>query len=101
MRVNPRLKSGRCHPRGEPVAAELEETAVGPVARRDEEDEQQDRAVDAGSVQKVRAHEEQKYEGRRGIRGDEEEWDPAASTFPVSMAMLCDTRKGQKGTSRE
>ncbi|KAJ2970554.1 hypothetical protein NUW58_g9659 [Xylaria curta] len=77
MGVYPRLKSTRRHPRGKPVTAELEEAAVGPVARRDEQDEQQDRTVDAWPVEKVRAHEEQEYEGRRGIRGDEEERDPA------------------------
>lgn len=58
MRVYPGLECGRRDPRGEPVAAELEEAAVGPVARCDEEDEQEDGAVHARPVQEVRAHEE-------------------------------------------
>lgn len=83
MRVYPGLEGGRRDPRGEPVAAELEEAAVGPVARGDEEDEQEDGAVDARPVQEVRADEEEEYEGRRRVGGDEEEGDPA--TFFISM----------------
>lgn len=67
-------------PREEPVAAEVEEAAVGPVARGEEEDEQQDGAVDAGPVEEVGADEEEEDEGGRGVGGDEEQRQPAGNT---------------------
>ena len=70
-----RLRCGG--PRLEPVAAEVEEAPVGPVAAREEEDEQQERAVDARPVEEVCAHEEEEDEGRRGVGRDEEEGEPA------------------------
>lgn len=60
----------------EPVAAEVEEAAVGPVAGREEEDEQEDGAVDAGPVEEVGADEEEEDEGGRGVCWDEEEGEP-------------------------
>ena len=63
-------------PRLEEVAAEVEEAAVGPVARCDEEDEKQDGAVHARAVEEVRAHEEEEDEGGRGVGRDEEEREP-------------------------
>lgn len=45
-------------PRFEPVAVEVEEAVVGPVAGREEEDEEQHGAVHAGSVQEVGRDEE-------------------------------------------
>lgn len=70
-----RTQGGR--PGLEPIAAEVEEAAVGPVARGYEEDEEEDRAVDAGAVEEVRADEEEEDEGGRGVGGDEEEREPA------------------------
>jgi hypothetical protein len=66
----------RGRPGLEPVAAEVEEAAVGPVARGQEEDQQQEAAVDAGAVEEVGADEEEEYEGRRGVGRDEEEGQP-------------------------
>lgn len=60
-------------PRLEPVAAEVEETPVGPVARGHEQDQQQKGAVDAGPVEEVGAHEKEEDEGGRGVGRDEEE----------------------------
>ena len=37
----------------EPVAVNVEEALVGPVARGNEENEEEDRAVDAGPVEEV------------------------------------------------
>ena len=37
-----------------PVAMEVEEAVVGPVTGRDEENQEEDRAVDAWSVEEVR-----------------------------------------------
>lgn len=62
--------------RAEPVATEVEEAPIGPVARREEEDEEEYRAVDARLVEEVGAHEEEEYEGGRGVGGDEEEREP-------------------------
>lgn len=61
----------------EPVAAEVEEASVGPVTRGEEEDEKQEAAVDAGSVEEVGADEEEEDEGGRGVGRDEEEREPA------------------------
>lgn len=69
-------REGR-RPGEEPVAAEVEEAAVGPVARGEEEDEQEDGAVDAGAVEEVGADEEEEDEGGRGVCRDEEERQPA------------------------
>lgn len=70
---------GGARPREEPVALEVEEAPVGPVARREEQDEQEDGAVHAGPVEEVGAHEEEEDEGRRGVGRDEEEGEPAAT----------------------
>lgn len=67
---------GRAGPGQKPVAAEVEEAAVGPVARGEEEDEEQDGAVDAGAVEEVGADEEEEDEGGRGVCRDEEERQP-------------------------
>lgn len=61
----------------EPVSAKVEEAVVGPVTGRQEQDEEQDGAVDAGSVEEVGRDEEEDDEGRGGVGGDEEEWEPA------------------------
>jgi len=44
---------GRQVPRLEPVAVDVEEALVGPVAGGDEEDQEEDGAVDAGAVEEV------------------------------------------------
>ena len=44
--------------RFEPIAVNVEEAVVGPVARRDEQDEEEDGAVDAGPVQEIGQEEE-------------------------------------------
>lgn len=62
----------------EPVAAKVEEAAVGPVAGGEEEDEEEDGAVDAGAVEEVGADEEEEDEGGRGVGRDEEEREPTA-----------------------
>ena len=48
----------------EPVAIKVEETLVGPVARRNKEDEEQYRAIDARSVKVICEEEEGDYEAR-------------------------------------
>lgn len=60
-----------------PVAVDVEEAPIGPVARGEEEDEEQDRAVHAGPVEEVGADEEEEDEGGGGICRDEEEGKPA------------------------
>lgn len=45
-------------PRLKPVAVDVEKAVVGPVARGDEEDQEEDRAVDARPVEKVREEKE-------------------------------------------
>lgn len=65
----------------EPVAAEVEEAAVGPVARGEEEDEQEDGAVDAGAIEEVGADEEEEDEGGRGVCRDEEEREPTVGEW--------------------
>lgn len=62
----------------EPIAAEVEEAAVGPVARGHEEDEEEEGAVDAGAVEEIGADEEEEDEGGRGVGRDEEEGEPAS-----------------------
>ena len=42
---------------------EVEEASVGPVARGEKQDEQQDRAVHAWPVEEIRAYEEEEDEG--------------------------------------
>lgn len=69
-------RRGDGRPGLEPVAAEVEEAAVGPVARGEEEDEEEDGAVDAGAVEEVGADEEEEDEGGRGVGWDEEEREP-------------------------
>lgn len=81
----------------EPVAAEVEEAAVGPVARGQEEDEQQDRAVDAGPVEEVGADEEEEDEGRRGVGRDEEEGQPAGGDSGSAAGSL-GTRRNMYGS---
>lgn len=44
--------------RFEPIAVDVEEAVVGPVARGDEQDEEEDGAVDAGPVQEIGQEEE-------------------------------------------
>jgi hypothetical protein len=66
-----------------PVAAEVEEAVVGPVARRGEQDQQQERAVHARPVEEVGAEEEEEDEDGRGVGGDEEQRQPAG------RAQLC------------
>lgn len=58
-------------PRLEPVAADVEEAVIGPVAGRGEEDQQQKGAVHARPVEKVGADEEEEDKDRRGVGGDE------------------------------
>ena len=48
----------------EPVAVDVEKALVGPVARGDEEDEEQDRAINAGAVEEVGEEEEGDDESR-------------------------------------
>ena len=74
----------------EPVTAKVEEALVGPVARSQEEDQEKDGAVDAGSVEEVGADEEEEDEGGRGVGGNEEEGEPAAR---VSMRW----ERGERG----
>jgi hypothetical protein len=69
---------GRRRPGLEPVAAKVEEASVGPVARGDEENEEQDGAVDAGPVEEPGADEEEEDEGGRGVGRDEEQGEPTA-----------------------
>lgn len=83
---------GGARPREEPVALEVEEAPVGPVARREEQDEQEDGAVHAGPVEEVGAHEEEEDEGRRGVGRDEEEGEPAATG---ALAGECKWRGGE------
>lgn len=64
--------------RPEPVGAEVEEAPVRPVARRAEENEQEDGAVDARSVEEIRADEEEEDEGGGSVGRDEEKREPAA-----------------------
>jgi hypothetical protein len=70
----------------------VEETLLGPVAGRYEEDEEQDGAVDAGAVQEIGQEEEREDKSTRSqigakgglggnvhwgcVGGDEEEWKP-------------------------
>ncbi len=72
-------------PRLEPVAAQVEEAVVGPVARREEEDEEQHGAVDARPVEEVGRQEEEHDEGRRRIGRDEEEREPAVYNFDFDI----------------
>lgn len=70
-----------CRSRGwflrlEPVAADVEEAPVGPVTRRQEEDDEQKGAVDAWSVEEVCADEEDENEGGRRVGRYEEQWEP-------------------------
>lgn len=74
-----------CRSRGwflrlEPVAADVEEAPVGPVTRRQEEDDEQKGAVDAWSVEEVCADEEDENEGGRRVGRYEEQWEPTPKT---------------------
>lgn len=71
------VRKARAGSRLEPVAAKVEEASVGPVARGQEEDEEEDGAVEAWSVEEVGADEEEEDEGGRGVGRDEEEGEPA------------------------
>ena len=75
-------------PRLEPVAGEVEEASVGPVARGQEENEEEKRAVDARPVEEVCANEEEEYEGGRGVGRDEEDGEPAMGEAVVSCSTL-------------
>lgn len=46
----------------EPVAVDVEETLVGPVARGNEKDQEEDGAVDAGPIEEIGEEEEGYYE---------------------------------------
>ncbi|KAG4266419.1 hypothetical protein FPRO03_01703 [Fusarium proliferatum] len=62
----------RCYrTREEPVTAKVEEASVGPVARSQEENKEEDGAVNAWSIEEVGADKEEKYESRRGVGRDE------------------------------
>lgn len=39
--------------RFEPIAVDVEEAVIGPVARGDEKDEEENRAVDAGPIEEI------------------------------------------------
>lgn len=69
----------RAWTREEPVATKVEEATVGPVARGQEQDEEENGAVYAGSVEEVGADEEEKDEGWRGVGRYEEEGEPTGS----------------------
>jgi hypothetical protein len=75
--LRPRVTS--CRSWLKPVTAEVEETLVGPIAARQEENKQQERAVDTWAVEEVGAEEEEEDKGWRGVGRDEEEWQPAAT----------------------
>ena len=67
----------------EPVTGEVEEASVRPVARGDEQDQQQEGAVDAWPVEEIGADEEQEYEGWGGVCRDKEQREPTASSLSV------------------
>lgn len=48
-----------------PIAMNIEEAMVRPVARRDEEDEEKDGTIDTWSVQKIREEEERYNESEK------------------------------------
>lgn len=81
-------KVGDARARLEPVAAQVEEAAVGPVARGHKEDEEEEGAVDAGSIEEVGADEEEEDEGGRGVGGDEEEGEPAGRVVSVGNLLV-------------
>lgn len=66
-----------CLMRLEPVAAEVEDAPVGPVAGCQEEDEEEERAVEARSVEKIGAEEEEENETRRCVGRNEKQRKPA------------------------
>ncbi|KAK1460449.1 hypothetical protein CCUS01_08967 [Colletotrichum cuscutae] len=72
----------------EPVTAKVEKAAVGPVARGEEEDQQQKAAVDAGPVEEIGADEEEEDEGRRGVGWDEEEGEPAVRELSAEITTI-------------
>lgn len=69
----------------EPVAADVEEAPVGPVTRRQEEDDEQEGAVYAWSVKEVCADEEDEDEGGRRVGRYEEQWEPTGFAIFVSF----------------
>lgn len=81
-----RVVVGRGGTRRKPVAAEVEEAAVGPVARGHEEDEEQHRAVHARPVEEVCTNKEEEDESGRGVGRDEKEREPAVSR---RLALRC------------
>lgn len=76
----------------EPVAADVEEAPVGPVTRRQEEDDEQKGAVDAWSVEEVCADEEDENEGRRRVGRYEEQWEPTTVVCFESWSAFSFTR---------
>lgn len=64
----------------EPVARKVKEAMVRPVARRQEEYEEQNRAIDAWAVEKVGAEEEEKDEDGRCAGWYKKEGQPTAQT---------------------
>lgn len=62
--------------RFEPVTVDVKEAMIGPVARRDEEDEEENRAVDTRSVQEI---------GEKKEGNDE-------SSFPL-LTLICLKRR--------
>jgi len=73
MRRHARYVAGAPRASLKPVGVYVEEAAVGPVARGQEEYEEEEGAVDAWSVEEVRADEEEEDEGGRRIGWDEEQ----------------------------
>jgi hypothetical protein len=59
---------------------------ICPVARGCEEDEEEERTVDAWSVEEVGADKEEEYENRGGVRGYEEEGKPATGYISISAS---------------
>ena len=87
-RVERRGRIAAARPWLEPVTAEVEEASVGPVTRRQEQDEEQDRAVDAGAVEEVGADEEEEDEGRRGVGWYEQEGEPAVKDNTLAISCI-------------
>ena len=72
---------GYTRPGQEPVAVEVEEAPVRPVAAGEEEDDEEDAAVDARAVEEVGADEEEEDEDGGGVCRDEEEREPAEKSL--------------------
>ena len=94
-----------------PAAIDIEEALIGPVARGAEKDEEEDGAVDARSVEKIRQAEEgydkaafhqvscvvwvasDAHLQRRCICRDEEQWKPAGRTISEEEFSLHERNK--------